>query len=523
MINDKDKLDLSKEITALKKGKKLYIFSISCAFVLALFYAIFSSPIYHNEAVIMIEKEGGASPLQGLTGSHKSNIFSLSGLGSSTMDDELVILRSHDCYKQAVSNLGTNRMYTERQGLHKNSLYGKSPVIVEASKSFFDTLSTSLKLTIELTGNASAKVKVSKGFMGMTTVAETASLPLPFVVQTSHGTLQFLKTEYYSDHKDEVGRKINVQLTRNDYVAESLQKVITMKEVDKKANAVEIDFDIQDPAYGRDMIGSVIASYRMMRRQHKSDQSASKIAFLDKRIELLANQLDTTQQSVKNYMLENNIMNVDHQTSMLIHKSEVASDTIFALKTQQMIHEAILKTLQDPDNEYQLLTHNTKIPLINTYNDLILQRSKMLQSAKPGNAILENLEQRISEVKNIVIEQSLQDIKMNKMLINTLSQQAGVDAQALSSMPLHKYEMINIQRDLSLQNNLLVYLLQERENALLSLNSEEDAGFVIDQPYTAKKTIKKKIYIITALLFALSLFLPTLWLLFRIPRKKETL
>lgn len=521
MINDKDKLDLTKEIAALKKGKKLYVFSLSFAVFLAIFYAVFSSPVYHNEAVIMIEKEGGASPLQGLMGAQVSSLFSLTGLGSSTMDDELVILRSHDCYKQAISNLGTNRMYTERQGLHKISLYGKSPVIIEASKAFFDTLSTSLKVTIELTGNASAKVQVSKGFMGMTTVAETASQPLPFVVQTSHGTLHFLKTENYTDGKDEIGRKITVQLSRNDYAAESLQKVITMKEVDKKANAVEIDFDIQDPAYGRDMIGSIIASYRMMRRQHKSDQSASKISFLDKRIELLANQLDTTQQNVMAYMKENNIMNVDFQTSMLIRKAEVSKDTIFALKTQQMIHESILKILQDPDNQYQLLAQDTKSPLIKSYNDLILQRTVMLQSAKPGNVALNNLEKRIFELRNIVIDQAQQEIQQSKMLINSITQQAGADAQSLSNMPLHKYEMINNQRDLSLQNNLLIYLLQERENALLSLNSEEDAGFVIDQPYTAKKTIKKKIYIMFALLLALALFLPTVWLLFRIPRKKE--
>lgn len=518
MINDKDKLDLTKEIEALKKGKKLYILSFSVAIVLSLIYAIFSSPVFHNEAVIMIEKEGGSSGLQGLMGAQVSNLFSLTGLGSSTMDDELVILRSHDCFKQAVSNLGVNRMYTERQGLHKASLYGKSPVVIEASKQFFDTLSSSLKVTIELTGNSSAKAKVSTGFMGLTTVAETGSQPLPFLLETPHGSLQFLKTDEYTDSKDQIGRTINVQLTRNDYVAESLQKSIRMKEVDKKANAVELDFDIQDPAYGRDMLGSLIASYRMMRRQHKSDQSAAKITFLDKRIELLASQLDTAQHVVMDYMQENKIINVDYQTSMLIRKTELSRDTIFALKTQQMIDEAILKILQDPENQYQLLAHDSKSSLIKSYNDLILQRTEMLQSAKPGNAALINLEQRISDMRNIVIDQSRQEIAQNKMLINSLSQQAAADAQALNTMPLHKYDMINNQRDLNLQNNLLVYLLQERENALLNLNSEEDAGFVIDQPYTAKKTVKKKIYVISILLLLFALFCPTAWQLYKMKR-----
>lgn len=437
------------------------------------------------------------------------------------MDDELVILRSHDCYKQAISNLGVNRMYTERVGLNKKSLYGKSPVLVEAPKAFFDTLSTSLKFVIRLTGNGAAEVKVSSGFMGMKTLAETKSQTLPFQVQTPYGDFQLLKTDYYSDSNDQVGRKINVQVSRNDYLAESLQKLITLKEVDKKANAVELDFDIQDPVYGRDMLGSLISSYRMMRRQHKSEQSAAKISFLDKRIDILMNQLDTTETSVQDYMKEHQIVDVDTQTALLIQKTNVAQDSIFALKTQQSIHEAVLQILKDPSNKFQLLAHDTKDPLINAYNELILERTEMLQSAKPGNVMLQNLETRISEMRDIVINQSSQVIAQNKMLIKSLSSFAGNEAKTLGSMPMHKIEMLNNERDLQLQNNLLIYLLQERENALLGLNSEEELGFVVDQPYTAKKTVKKKIYIVSILLLVLAAVCPTAWILFRMPRKKE--
>lgn len=523
MVNDKDKLDLTKEIEALRKGKLLYIISFVCAFALALFYAVFSSPVYHNEAVIMIEKEAGSSGLQGLLGgsSQMANLFSLSGLGSSTMDDELVILRSHDCYKHAISNLGTNRMYTERVGLHKLSLYGKSPVLVEAPKAFFDTISTSLKFTITLTGNASAKVKVSKGFMGLSTVTETTSQMLPFQVETPYGVFHLLKTEYYDESEDQNGRKINVQISRNDYAAESLQKELTMQEVNKKSNAVEIDFDIQDPAYGRDMIGSIIASYRMMRRQHKAEMAAAKISFLDKRIDIISNQLDTTEMNVQDYMNEHQLVDVNTQTALLLKKTTAVNDSIFALKTQQNIHEAILQILQDPANQYQLLAQDAKSPLINSYNELILQRTEMLQSAKPGNAILQNLETRINEMRSIVIDHSIQTIAHSKMLINALSNLAGNDAQTLGTMPLHKMEMQNNQRDLQLQNNLLIYLLQERENALLSINSEDEAGFVVDQPFTDKKTIKKKMIIVALLLFVMAAVCPTVWLLYRMPRKKE--
>lgn len=523
MENDKDKLDLTQEIAAIRKNKWLFYCSFGLAVALAVFYAVFSSPVYHNEAVIMIEQESGSGTgLQSLlSGSSMANLFSLSGLGGSTMDDELVILRSHDCYKQAISNLGVNRMYTERVGLHKKSLYGKSPVLVEAPKTFFDTLSTSLKFVIRLTGNGAAEVKVSTGFMGMKTLAETKSQTLPFQIQTPYGDFQLLKTDYYDDSKEQIGRKINVQVSRNDYLAESLQKNLTLKEVDKKSNAVEIDFDIQDPVYGRDMIGSLISSYRMMRRQHKSEQSAAKISFLDKRIDLLMNQLDTTEASVQDYMKEHQIIDVDTQTSLLLQKTNIAQDSIFALKTQQSIHEVILQILKDPSNKFQLLAHDTKDPLINAYNELILERTEMLQSAKPGNVMLQNLESRISEMRDIVINQSSQVIAQNKMRIKSLSSFAGNETKTLGTMPMHKIEMLNNERDLQLQNNLLIYLLQERENALLGLNSEEELGFVVDQPFTAKKTVKKKMIIVSIILLVLAAACPTAWVLFRMPRKKK--
>ena len=522
MNKDNDKLDLTREIQALKSGKQLYVISFVLAICLALFYAIFSSPVYHNEAVIMIEKESGSSGIQGLLGSSQmSNLFSLTGLGSSTMDDELVILRSHDCYCQAISNLGANRTYTERNGLHKKSLFGISPVLLEAPKDFFDTLSSSLKINVILSGNGSAKAILSTGFMGMTTLAESKSQPLPFLFETPYGNFHLLKTDFYDESKDQVGRKISVQLSRNDYMAESLQKQLTMTEINKKANAIEIDFDIQDPVFGRAMIGSLISSYRMMRRQHKVEQSSAKIAFLDKRIELLTKQLDMTETDVQDYMKENQIIDVDTQTALLIHKTTAIRDSIFSLKTQQMIHEAILQILQDPANQYQLLGQDSKSPLVNAYNELILQRTEMLQSAKPGNAMLQNLETRIADMRSIVIDNSNQVIAKNRMVINSLSQQVGNEAQTLDNMPGHKFEMLNNQRDLQLQNNLLIYLLQERENALLGLNSEDEIGFIVDKPFTAKKTIKKKIYLYSAILFLMALICPTVWLLLRMPRKKE--
>lgn len=527
MIKDNDKLDLSREIEALRKGKLLYVISFVLAFGLAVFYAVFSSPVYHNEAVVMIEQESGSSTagLQSLLSGKSSmaNLFSLTGLGSSSMDDELILLRSHECYSQAISNLGTNRMYTERVGLNKKSLYKKSPVLVEAPKAFFDTISTSLKFTIELTGNGAAKAKVSTGFMGMTTLTETASQPLPFQVQTIYGTFHLLKTDFYTDSKDQIGRKINVQITRNGYAAEGLQQQLTLNEVNKKSNAVELDFDIQDPAYGRDMIGSLISSYRMMRRQHKAEQAASKISFLDKRIEILTNQLDTTASGVQEYMRENQLIDVDTQAALLLHKTSYVGDSIFALKLQQNIHETILQTLKDPANQYQMLVQDSKSPLISAYNELIMERTEMLQSAKPGNAMLQNLETRIQEMRANVIEHSTQVIAQNKMVINSLSRFVGNEAQTLSTMPNHKLQMLNNERDLQLKNGLLIYLLQERENALLSLNSEDDAGFVVDKPFTAKKTVKKKMIIVTILLLFMAAVCPTAWILFRMPRKKEDL
>lgn len=522
--NDNDKLDLTKEIALIKSGKILYIISFAVAFVLAVFYAVVSSPVYHNEAVILIEDDPStSSPLQGLLGgsSQMSNLFTLSGLGSSSIDDELVILHSHDCYKQAVSNLGTNRTYSERVGLHKLSLYGKSPVLVEAPNAFFDTITTALKFTITLTGNGSAKAKVSTGFLGLKTLVETQSQTLPFQVKTPYGDFQLLKTDFYDTKPEQVGRKINVQLTRNDYAAEALQKVLEIAEVDKKSNAVELDFDIPDAEYGRDMIGSLIASYRMMRRQHKADKAASKISFLNKRIEILTEQLQTSENDVQEYMKENSLIDVDTQTELLLRQSTLFRDSIFVLKTKQSINQAILDVIKDPSNEYQLLAFEKDNKLIESYNELILKRTEMLHSAKPGNLMLKNIENRIAEMRNKVIEQTGEDIKYMDIMINSLNKQVGNETSALGTMPMYKIEMLNNERDLQLQNNLLIYLLQERENALLSLNSEDEAGFVVDQPFTAKKTVKTKMIIMALLLFIMAAICPTVWLFWRDSRKKR--
>ena len=119
---ENDTIDLRKYIKAVKKGWILGLISFLVIFGLAIVYCVIKMPQYESYAMMLIEDDSDKSPRAmggGMAGLVRT--FSIGGFGSSSIDNELVIVKSNAVKKAVSSRLGLNRTYVEKKGL-KNSL-----------------------------------------------------------------------------------------------------------------------------------------------------------------------------------------------------------------------------------------------------------------------------------------------------------------------------------------------------------------------------------------------------------------
>lgn len=504
----KDTLDFRRYFRILRQGKWLYAICLAGAIILAILYAALSKPVYRHYADILVESdEGGGGGLSSLLGGSSSmaNLFSLTGLGSSTLDDELQVMASHDCFVRTARALGLNRMYIERSGLNKNLLFQTSPVLVEAPTEYFDTLPEPLKVKIELEGNGRVSAKVSTGFMGWNTLATIEHQELPCTITWPTGSLLLVKSECYTDKE----RTITVNISSYNGAGLGLEKEIKMEQANKKSNAIALSMVHPEKSYAHAVLRAHIQSYREMRKEHKGEKAVRQIGFLDERIGMLMNELDTVQTNMRDFLSDKSLVDVENQTKILLARNEGLQDSILRVETRLQLCRMVSDVLNASPEEFPPLTGMGGDRLIEQYNGLVLQRNQLKVSAKEGNTVLDVNTQQLTTLRNLVLENMQLTIAQNKEILQRMKAEQSKSASSLGRMPSAGLEYLNRERDLQVKNGLLLFLLQQRENSMLSAMSRSEAGYMYEPPYTAKKKDYSKKIIIAVLLLFMAIVGPT--------------
>ena len=168
-------LNLFKEIRALFKYWKYFLLSFCICIGLSVLYIVITKPVYQINAGVLIKNEDNknsspmASMLQGFSfGSSLS-------LGSSSVDDELLLLNSYTMIKKSIKHLKLNVNYFSNGFLSKKEYFNNSPIVIYSKNNIEESFNKTLKFKLEEEGKG-LYVKVKKGF---STLAKTSgSLPL---------------------------------------------------------------------------------------------------------------------------------------------------------------------------------------------------------------------------------------------------------------------------------------------------------------------------------------------------------
>lgn len=515
--NYNDTLDLRRYLRMIRRGRWFYAICIALAVALSVTYALVSNPVYRNNTEIMIETEGGGSAgnilsMMGGGGLSMENLFAMGGLGSSTMDDEMLLLGSNHNYLNVSRLMQMNRTYIERHGLRKQMLYKTSPIRVEAPAEYFDTLSTKLKLVVKLEADGRFSAKLKKGFMSMETVATVSHEQMPYMLQSPWGDLLIMTTDSYAANAD-TGREIQVHITSNQKVAYAMLKEIGIEPVDKRANAVRLTMKHPEKQYAYDVLSALTTSYSDIRNEHKHHTSSQQVEFFDQRIATLLTELDTVQSNVKLFMTSKGVIDIAGQTEVLLQSTEMVRAEMLQAEAQLNAAKEVLNLLESAPDDYPSIAVGMDEEMVKAYNELVLKRVDLLSSAKEGNAALTAIEDKLKLMRKLVIEGMKQLVLQSRTTLATLKGYHNEQTNKLGEVPGNGLEFLNLQRSFELKNSLLLFLLQQRENALLDMTNQKDAGFVYEPPYTEKdKDYSKKIIVALLLLF-LSIAGPTflLW------------
>lgn len=537
-----DKIDLRRIINAAKRCKWVYIATFVVLMTGSIYFALTRESKYELYSILLIESDQGPNAgalLGGAGGSQLMSMLSMSGFGSASIDNEMMVLYSNSVLHKVVKKVGLNCKYFLNKGfMHKETLYGNSPVLVETNDGYYDTLTKPLQFKIELKKNGKADVKVVRGFFS--TLYDESDVDLPATVKVDGALFTLMPTDCYAKGEP---LKMNVFIYDFPRAIEDLTKALTVDTYDKKSDAVLLSF--ADPCLqrGKDVLNSLADAYKEHRLKGKADRADLGIEFMDRQLESAYKSLVQSEAAMESFKEANKVTDISIELEVMLDAASKLNESMLAAKAQDMMCDLMLMYLNNEDSKYSLLpsldsqgasTTGSETSMAsgeasaggNTlaaqYNALVLQRMRLLRSAKPDNRALAEVTENIDAMRVAVVESVKQQKKNIEAGMSVLDGQYNEFASRLGSTPRLEREYVILARDLELDNQIYLFLLGKKMDYLLSKEESSVPATVIDKAYVAESkpsNLKSIVFPIIGLF--LSFVFPTLFVFWWLRRHKE--
>lgn len=483
------KFDLGKYCKLCFRHWLWFVVSLVACLVLAGAYIYIKVPKSEVVASLKLPPESNAGGIMAI--SDLASSFSLGDMfGGSSTDNEVAMLSSHSVYMKTVKDLGLNMACFEKLGPMKwLPLYGdKIPLsLTPTNAEVNDTISRTIIFKVGVNGDGtfdvSAKIKRS-------TVFKKNGVSLPCTVATPNGTFVIDTTAAFAMRDPDV-KTYRMTFASYNAASQGLAKLVKAYAPDKKTDFIALSYLTSDPQYGQLLLSTIIDNYNLVCNEQRNEQDSNTLGFVDKRLASLEEELAQTQERMEKFKKDNKLTDVEvDAATLLTTSSEIERTQLWARVECEALRMA-KEFVSNQENKYSLIPSLGSgdgavgpSTAIEQYNQMIIQRMRLLDSTTPNNASLKRLDSEIDAMRASVIESLDRAYEQSKIKLDELTSTSASMTSRLSTLPTLEREYINIERDLVLQQQLYLFLLKQREEAMMNLSQASPSLITVDSPYT---------------------------------------
>ena len=466
------------------------ILGLSAAYLYCLYYTV---PQYSISSTILLKSDKGGSDAGGL------GDFNLIK-SSKNINNEIEVLYSLSLMERVVRELGLSVSYLVEGRVNDIEVYGKKvPIKIIVSK--FDSTAFGKTITLHLKSANTYQLEEESGTLSLFKFGQQVHRP--------YGSFTVVTANSFHFTDIPVGEKVKVVFQDIKQVAKHYNQALIINPVREEASVLSISLIDPVPEKGKNIINKLIEAYNQEGIEDKNLQAASTIDFLDERLKYITTELSEVEKDVEQYKRVNELTDVSSQATQYLTQASEYNSKLADWTIKIDILESLEKYISQGNNQYKMVPSTLAIEdptlsgLIARFNELQLERERILKNAFPNNPLVLNINEQLEDLR-INIKENLRNIKGSLVItINNFKANSGRYQTKIKNVPSMERELLEINRQQSIKQNLYLYLLQKREESSLSLAANISNSRIIDPAIATDYPVspnKQTIYLMYLLL-----------------------